>query len=397
VEFDAADGRQLSAKKLPSSSAVLSGDGSVVACSAREGISIVDSASGTVKVQRSEARSSLEGLALTDGGLAIGQKLGRGTDSSVAVLVASVYADAPRFLAAPGYKAVLALSRRGRRLVGHFGSKSVFTWDVASGRRQDLPDFPEWIEALAFVGQSRLRAGGGPSTLKVASLSLGDNHWTPEWELARSSGQRAVALGAERGVVLQGDEVLAFDFGHARVRKVASGKGARSLGIAGNSRVAVVVSDRGTERLELVGSSAPSLLSGRCKSGPVSVSEDGRSVLVGCNHRELALISSSGETTAQLVSDAVALSPSGQVVAVLQRGGTVRLMGPDLKERAVVRFVGAEAARVRAPDGALEVVGEGADSDVYCRAGRRAYPLSLCEDLAYRDDLLVDALLPQRR
>lgn len=392
VEIDAASGQPLTSRRLLRGRAVLAADGTVVAMSDdRGGISVVDVASGKPIVEALRRESRVEGLALTDGHLAVAREIRGGSDSRVEIFVASVRRE-PWFASTPGYKAVLAFSPKGQRLAGHFGGNGVRAWEVATGAALDLPDAPEWVDSLAFDGPGRLRGAGGPFELRLFSLDIGAGAWSDDLRLKRESGTRAAALSGKVAVVA-GKELLLFDFETKRASELERPKGAESVAVSADSRFLVTVSERGTERSPLPSGRPRQLLSARCKRGPARLSADASAVLVGCSYRDLAVIRATGERAIAWEVSRAELSATGRVLAT-EHDGRVSVVAGDAKPP-VSLVLGLEGAAVATtPSGEIERFGDASDvaDRTFCRAGNRAYPFELCEDAFYRDHLLEDAL-----
>lgn len=392
ADFDAATGQPLSSKQLPSGEQVLSPDAAVVAVSTRSGgLAIVDAATGKVTLERSRAPQRIEDLAVADGHLALARVVRESGNDHVEVFVVGTRAEPARFFGAPGYKATLALSRFGRRLAGNFGGKSVRAWEVASGKPFELPDAPEWVDALHFAGADTLRGAGGPFELQLFSLGFGDAAWRPEHKLQR--GRRVLGLSDSRAATMTEDALLVLDLGKSAPRKLGPEKDTRALALSHDGEVLILVSARGTERLALPRGAPRELLSSRCTDGPAAVSADGSVVLARCSYKELALFTASGTLTRQAEAGHVALSPDGRVV-VTERDGRVTVSGQDLKPRVTLELSALPGGVIaRAENGELERFGQESESDrPFCRAGSRAFPFELCEDVVYRDHLVIDAL-----
>lgn len=393
ADFDAATGQPLSSKTLPSGEQVLSPDAAVVAVSTRSGgLAIVDASSGKVTLERSRAPQRVEALAAADGHLALARVVRESGNDHVEVFVVGPRAEPARFFSVPGYKATLALSRFGQRLAGNFGGKSVRAWDVASGKPLELPDAPEWVDALHFAGTDTLRGAGGPFELQLFSLGFGDAAWRTEHKLRR--GRRVLGLSDSRAATMTEDALLVLDVGKSAPLRLSPEKDTRALALSHDGKVLILVSARGTERLALPRGAPRELLSSRCTDGPAAVSADGTVVVARCSYKELALFAASGTVTRQAEAGHLALSPDGRVV-VTERDGRVRIAGQDLKPRVTLELSALPGGVIaRADSGELERFGQGSESDrPFCRAGKRAFPFELCEDVAYRDHLVLDALL----
>lgn len=396
MEIDAKDGHSLSAKRMPSRDQVLSPDASVlVASPTGGGMHVVDAKSAEVIAHSSTPSARLEGMAFTDGGLAVARELSRGSESRLEVLLVSARTVQPRFLTVPGYKAELAFSGGGERLAGHFGGNSVFLWDVAAAdHRQDLPDFPEWVQSLSFASKSVLRAAGGPFELKLGTLSIGSDAWNIQATVRRKAGGQSVALSSGRAVVRQEDGLVSYDLTlREPTPQSLPGEAVRDFTLSGDGKQLFLVSDKGTSRVALDDSRKAELLSGHCTRGPIAASRDGSVAVTACTYRELAVFKGGRQITAPLEVNDVHITPSGEVIAIT-RNGSLSLMTGDLKSRVDVRFAGLGAAEATTPDGGLELFGEAQASDRFCIVDQRAYPFDLCEDQVLRDDLVVDALLP---
>ncbi|MEZ4371304.1 MAG: WD40 repeat domain-containing protein [Polyangiaceae bacterium] len=398
LEIDAKDGHSLSAKRMPSRDQVLSPDGSLLVASASggNGLFVVDTKDGEVAVASTTPDVRLEGMAFTDGALALARELPRTTESQVEVLLVSARNPEAHFLTVPGYKAELAFSQAGERLAGHFGGKSVFYWEVtASDKRQDLPDFPEWVNALSFSSKGVLHAAGGPFDLKLGTLRIGSSSWDIQTVVRHQTGGQAVALASGRAVVRQEGALNSYDLTlrSPDAQALPGGKDTRAFALSGDGKVLFVMSDKGTQRMQLLGSQRAQLLSGRCTRGPIAASRDGSVAVAACTYHEVSLFKDGDQRTAQLEVDDLGLSPSGEVVAI-KRDSVVTLLGSDLTPRVDLRFTELGGAEATSASGALELLGEQGKQGRFCIVDQRAYPFELCEDQLLHDDLVVDALLP---
>jgi WD40 repeat protein len=398
MELDSASGRALAAKSLPRGSAVLSADGEVIAVSDRGGgLSIVEAASGKLRVAARRVEARLEDLAVTDGHLAMARELGTGSDSRIDLFVEGAQTERARSFSVPGYKATLAFSRLGQRLAGSFGGRGVRAWEMRSGAPLELADAPEWVDQLAFASPEVLRGAGGPFELKFFSTRIGARAWTTEFTTGRDRGRRALAVVGDQAVFTAADQLTRYDFEKRSATALGAAKDLRAVGLSGDGKALIVsTAARGVERWSLPSGEPKRLLTGRCKDGPISVSADGSSVLIRCSYREFALLSSAGQVTAPWEASRAELAPSGKVV-VVEHEGRVVIAGADLKERVSLRFGAMPGAVVASgPGGVIERFGGESDlaDRTYCRVGDRVAPFELCEDLLYRDDLVRDALWP---
>ncbi|MCC6900100.1 MAG: WD40 repeat domain-containing protein [Polyangiaceae bacterium] len=394
VDYDPASGQALSSKKVPSGDQVLSPDASVVAISTRSGgLAIADAATGTVSATVVTRAARLEGLALADGQLALARRVNEPPNDHVEVFVIGARAVEPRFLSVPGYKATLAFSRLGQRLAGSFGGKSMLAWDVATGERLELPEAPEWVDELHFADPARLWGLGGPFERKLFVHTIGASSWSTELAIPRAKSGRAHALSETRAVTSSDDTVTVFDFDTQAARALPRPRDLGALGLSRDGKVLVLASAAGAETVSLPVGGPRNLMSGRCTRGPVSVSTDGSVVLMGCTYRDVALFSPAGTVTKNVSADRLELSPDGRVV-VLEDDGRVSIGGRDLTTRVTLTLAARPGGILaRAESGRLEVLGSPAAHErLFCRAGSRAYPFELCEDLVLEDDLVRDAV-----
>lgn len=394
VDYDPASGQALSSKKVPGGDLVLSPDAAVVAVSTRSGgLAIADAATGAVSAQVTRGSTRLEGLALADGQLAIARKVSEPPNDHVEVFVVGTRSSEAHFLSAPGYKATLAFSRLGQRLAGSFGGKSMVAWEVATGHRLELPEAPEWVDELQFSDPEHLWGLGGPFERKLFTHDVGSPIWTTALSFPRAKSGRVFALSETRAVTSSDDAVTVFDFATRATRTLTRPKDLRALGLSRDGSVLVQVSASGAERVLLRAGSPSKLLSGRCSRGPVSVSMDGSTILMGCTYSDVAVFSAAGAVTRSVSADRLEVSPDGRVV-VLEDDGQVTIAGRDLTPRVTLSATARPGGVLaRSATGKLEIFGSPtAHERLFCRAGSRAYPFELCEDSMIEDDLVRDAL-----